>query len=209
MFSTWRCHPQVRHRPLREIRPTSLAQPPHTAQTVFRCRIGREHSESLLGEGLPGGGLRTTPGLATFPAEVAVPDTATVLNKWKTRTSGAAADYAEGARRTEKDPTQLAIAAGPRYIQEVQAAFQSGRWANGLRKSGKAGWLAGVEGKGQQNFANGVNNADDKFTAAFSKLLPYVQNVQNQVNAMPNITAADRKNRMNRAFDLMSQYKGS
>lgn len=136
-----------------------------------------------------------------------VPDAATVVAKWQARTQAASQDYVDGARNTTKDPTALAVAAGQRYISQVQEAFNSGRWARGLQRAGKAGWLAGVEGKGAQNFSNGVANATDKAMTAFTRLLAYEANVQNQVNAMPNITAADRKARMNRAFDLMSAYK--
>jgi hypothetical protein len=140
---------------------------------------------------------------------MAVPNASDVVAKWQARTSAAQADYVKGAEQTDKDPTALAIAAIPRMRAQVLEAIDSGRVANGLRKAGKAGWLAGVQGKGAQNFANGVSNATDKATAAFTKLLAYEQTVQNQINAMPNITAADRKARMNKAFDLMSAYKSN
>lgn len=136
-----------------------------------------------------------------------VPDAQTVVTKWQQRTSAAAQDYVDGARNTTKDPTALAVAAGQRYIQQVTDAFNTGRWARGLQRAGKAGWLAGIESKGSSNFQSGVAAATDKAMTAFTRLLAYEQNVQNQVAAMPNITAADRKARMNRAFDLMSAYK--
>jgi hypothetical protein len=119
-----------------------------------------------------------------------------VTQKWTTRTSAAAPDYAKGVAETDKDPTALAIAAGPRYLANVQAAFQSGKWANGLRRAGKAGWQAAVASKGQQNFANGVNAAEAKVLDAFTKLLAFEQNLQNQVNGMPNVTDNDREQRM-------------
>jgi hypothetical protein len=119
-----------------------------------------------------------------------------VTQKWTTRTSAAAPDYAKGVAETDKDPTALAIAAGPRYLANVQTAFQSGKWANGLRRAGKAGWQAAVASKGQQNFANGVNAAEAKVLDAFTKLLAFEQNLQNQVNGMPNVTDNDREQRM-------------
>jgi hypothetical protein len=119
-----------------------------------------------------------------------------VTQKWTTRTSAAASDYAEGVAKTDKDPTALAIAAGPRLLQNFTKAFNDGKWANGLRRVGKSGWQQAVAAKGQQNFANGVNAAEAKVLDAFTKLLAFEQNLQNQVNGMPNVTDNDREQRM-------------
>jgi hypothetical protein len=119
-----------------------------------------------------------------------------VTQKWTQRTSAAAADYAHGVATTDKDPTALAIAAGPRYLQNVQKSFNDGTWANGLRRSGKAGWQAAVAAKGQTNFSTGVQAAEAKVNEAFTKLLAFEQNLLNTVSGMPNVTDADRENRM-------------
>jgi hypothetical protein len=127
---------------------------------------------------------------------MAIPTAQDVAAKWQTRTSAAAPDYAKGVANTDKDPTALAIAAGPRLLANFTAAFQSGKWANGLRKSGKAGWQAAVASKGQTNFATGVAAAVPKVTEAFTTLLAFEQNLLNQVGAMPNVSDADREARM-------------
>jgi hypothetical protein len=64
---------------------------------------------------------------------------------------------------------------------ERAAAFNSGKWANGLRRAGKAGWQAAVAAKGATNFSNGVNAAEGKVADAFAPLLAFEQNLQNQV----------------------------
>lgn len=120
----------------------------------------------------------------------------TVATKWTNRTSAASQDYADGVANSDKDPTALAIAAGPRYLLNVQAAFNSGKWANGLRKAGKAGWQQAVAAKGVSNFSTGVQAATAKVEQAFTTLLAYESNLQNQVNSMPNVTDADREARM-------------
>lgn len=137
----------------------------------------------------------------------AIPTADAVATKWKNRTAGASQDYVDGVRNTDKDPTALAIAAGPRYLQRVQEAFNSGRWANGLRKSGKSGWVAGVEGKGAQNFVNGVNGAEDKVRTAFGPLLAFEASLQTEIGAMPNVTDNDRDARMLRWAQKMRTYK--
>lgn len=76
--------------------------------------------------------------------------------KWQQRASGASSDYAEGARTTDKDQAQRAIAAKTVYQQALTESFGRDAYAKGLQKSGKSGWLAGVEQKGSQNYSTGV-----------------------------------------------------
>lgn len=139
---------------------------------------------------------------------MAISDAATVATKWSNRTQAAAEDYAAGVANTDKDPTALAIAAGQRLRTNFLAAFDSGKWANALRKTGKAGWQAAVAAKGQSNFSNGVAAAESKVAAAFGPLLAFESNLQNRVSAMPNVTDADRENRMLTWTREMRKYKG-
>lgn len=137
-----------------------------------------------------------------------IPDVNTVWQKWQQDTSAAAQRYGDGVAQTTKDPTALAIAAGPRYLQGVQNAFNSGRWANALRAVGQQGWKAAVAAKGVQNFQTGVNSAQAKFTAAFTPLLAYEATLQQQVDAMPSLTDTDRENRALAWIRGMRQYAG-
>lgn len=139
---------------------------------------------------------------------MALPSAQTVAAKWAQRTAAAAQDYGAGVAGTDKDPTALAIAAGQRYIAQVTARFNDGTWANGLRKAGKAGWQAAVASKGVQNFSTGVAAAEGKVATAFGPLLAFEQNLQNSVNAMPNVTDIDRENRMLAWVRGMRSYNG-
>ncbi len=77
--------------------------------------------------------------------------------KWQSRAAGAGGDYAEGARTTDKDQAQRAIAAKAVYQQALTESFGRDAYAKGLQKSGKQGWLTGIEQKGAQNFSTGVS----------------------------------------------------
>lgn len=83
--------------------------------------------------------------------------------KWAERSGAASGDYVKGAQETSKDQAALAIAAAPIYAQAVQASITKGSYAKGLGKAGKAGWLAGVTGKGGQRFADGVSGAANAY----------------------------------------------
>lgn len=120
-------------------------------------------------------------------------DASAVASKWATRTSAAAQDYVDGVRATEKDPIQAAINAIPRMRQRVIESIDSGKVAAGLRRVGKAGWIAAVEAKGASNFSSGVSAAEGKVATAFGPLLAFENNLQRQVNAMPANTDAERE----------------
>lgn len=134
-------------------------------------------------------------------------DANAVAAKWVGRTSAAQQDYVAGIEGTQKDPTQLAINAQARLLTNFQNAVNSGKWANRLRAIGKGGWQAAVDAKAN-NFSTGVNAAVGKVTAAFQPLLQYENNLQQQVDAMPNITDTDRENRMLAWVRGMRQYTG-
>ncbi|PYO45019.1 MAG: hypothetical protein DMD33_00825 [Gemmatimonadetes bacterium] len=137
----------------------------------------------------------------------ALPSAQAVAAKWSRNASQAADDYAEGVANTDKDPTALAIAAGPRYISNVTRSFNDGSWANGLRRVGKAGWQEAVRTKGRDNFSNGVQKAEQKVAEAFAPLLAYEANVQNKVRGMANVTDGDREARMIQWVRDMRNYK--
>ena len=115
-------------------------------------------------------------------------------DKWSTRTAASGTDYVQGAERTDKDPTQLAINALPRMRANVIAAIDSGKVAAGLRRAGKSGWLAGITGKGQQNFTTsvGAQATKDKVAAAAGPLLNYIAAGLSRLATMPANTNAER-----------------
>lgn len=138
-----------------------------------------------------------------------IPDPQAFADKWSQRTQAAAQDYAQGVATTDKDPTALAQAAGARYIAKVQEAFTSGRWARGLQRSGKAGWQAAVAAKGVNNFSTGVAAARDKVAAKIAPVLQFEKALQAQINAMPNVTDADKNARMLAWVNGMRQFKAT
>lgn len=86
------------------------------------------------------------------PASVAV-------IKWQNRSQGASGDYVEGAKATDKDQSARAIAAKGVYQQALTESFARNSYSKGLTKSGKQGWLNGVEQKGGTNYSTGVGTS--------------------------------------------------
>lgn len=92
-----------------------------------------------------------------------------VAQKFVERASAASQDYVEGAAATNKDQAAAAIAAATLYQQGVQAAITRGAFQKGLQRSGKAGWLAGVQAKGGDRFAGGVAASSSKYATNSGK----------------------------------------
>lgn len=143
-----------------------------------------------------------------FAVTAAIPDAATVVAKWQSRSSAAAQDYAQGVATTDKDPTQLAIAAIPRMRQRVLEAIDSGKVANGLRRVGKAGWQQAVAAKGASNYSSGISAATEKATAAYSRLLAFETSLLGTISSMPANTDAEREARMLAWVRGMRNYTG-
>ena len=91
--------------------------------------------------------------------------------KWVERAGVASDDYAAGARNPARSQSGSAIAAKGIALQGIVEAFNSGRWEKGLRSSGDAGWLAGIEEKGVNNYGTGVASprAQQKYVANSGK----------------------------------------
>lgn len=78
--------------------------------------------------------------------------------RWSEGAGAASGRYLEGASQTTKDQAAAAIAAKGLYQQGVQEAIARGAYEKGLSKSGKSGWLRGVQEKGGANFGVGVTS---------------------------------------------------
>jgi len=119
-----------------------------------------------------------------------IKDAATATGKYTAGAQAGQASYASGVAATTKDPTALAVAAQAKLQANFLAALQSGRWARNLQAVGVAGWKAAVAAKAA-NYAVGIAAGGPKYQAAYSAMLPQMQSLQAQIDAMPNVTIGD------------------
>ena len=78
--------------------------------------------------------------------------------RWSEGAGNSSGRYLEGAEQTTKDQASAAIAAKGLYQQGINEAISRGAYEKGLQKSGKSGWLRGVQEKGASNFGVGVTS---------------------------------------------------
>jgi hypothetical protein len=89
---------------------------------------------------------------------------------WQGSSGRATTDYVSGVQNTTKDQAALAVAAGSRYIQGVQDAYSSGRWAAGIQRGGTAYWKQQTEKK-SVNYGAGYAAGVGNYTAAAAKVM--------------------------------------
>jgi hypothetical protein len=88
-----------------------------------------------------------------------------------TNSSGRAqTDWLAGINTTTKDQAALTVAAGARYIQGVQDAYSSGRWAAGVSRRGTPYWKSQSEKK-QAAYGAGITNGAANYGLAAQKVM--------------------------------------
>lgn len=95
---------------------------------------------------------------------------ATAAANWQGSSGRATTDYVAGVTGTTKDQAGLAVAAGSRYIQGVQDAYASGRWAAGIQRGGTAYWKSQTEKK-SSNYSSGYAAGVSNYQAAAQKVM--------------------------------------
>lgn len=132
---------------------------------------------------------------------------AEVAGKMVARAGQASGDYVEGAKKTSKDQASAAIAAIPNMKLGINEAIDKGRVARGLNRSGKSGWLSGIETKGQNRFGEGVaagapryaerSGAFDSARGAASSILRGPKGSPQNLQRVAAVVAALRTKKLN------------
>lgn len=131
-------------------------------------------------------------------------DAATVAAKWATRLSGATQEIINGVNAVTEAPGIAAARQVEAWAQRTIAA--KSKWAKNTAAVPLQDWQAKMTGIGAQRVAQGAQANVGKVQNFQSQLLPYVENLQRTIKAMPNVTKEDRRMRMNANFDGMSNF---
>lgn len=127
--------------------------------------------------------------------------------KWQRRLTAAAPDIQKGINRVDQSPTEKAATKQDKYLANVTAAAQSGKWAAGLRRVTLSDWKSAATNKGIPRISQGVQGAGAKVTDFASQLLPYQDGLKAKVDNMPDLTLEDSINRMVTFTRGMAQFK--
>lgn len=138
---------------------------------------------------------------------MAAKDPTKTARKWADRLANSTEQIRDGVQAVTKAPTISAA----ENIQAMQARFNqaitSGKTERALRAVSLSGWQEPMLTKGLSRIADGAQAAIPKQEAFLAQLLPYTNQVSNEIAKMPNSTPEQRRARMNANFDKMSAFK--
>lgn len=134
-------------------------------------------------------------------------DPASVAAKWARAMQGATQSMKDGVSAVTEAPGAKAADAQDRYLSGVQAAVDSGKFANNSRAVSLESWRQAYLTKGVPRVSAGVTAAQPLMQDFMSQLLPVAQASSRDVASMAKGTLEDSKARMIRNMENMSRFK--
>lgn len=116
--------------------------------------------------------------------------------RWEQAMQSASTAYGEGIDSVTVNPMEKAAQNEAGYLQGVNDAVSSGKWAAGLRRVTLSDWKTNAKTKGAQRLAAGAKAAVNKVQQFWQRWGPVQDQIVQAVRAMPNATFADRMARM-------------
>lgn len=127
-------------------------------------------------------------------SKAGLPSPQDIASKQITQVSGATAAYRAGVQRVTVAPGQAAAAKRDKYLNGVTQSVD--KWASNVAAVSLQSWAQAALDKGAQRLGTGISAARPKIEAFWTDFLPFLSNVQNQVNAMPSDTFDQRVQKM-------------
>jgi len=122
-------------------------------------------------------------------------DSAAIAKKTTDRAQAAGQDWLTGVLNPRKDPKAAAIASNAHYKQSMQTALNEDAFLKGVQGIDLDQMATTINALGASVYTQGVAARQAKLAAAWQKYGPLLGDLQARVNAMPNVTDADRENK--------------
>jgi hypothetical protein len=118
-------------------------------------------------------------------------------------------NYRAGITRPKKDPIQAGIAAQGAYEAAMRDPKVLARRAAGLRRTNMDEWASMAERVGAARLVQGVTERQYKVERFLSGYVPKLAAHLQKIDALPNVTDADRERRMVENLKGLRGLKGS
>ena len=106
-------------------------------------------------------------------------------------------------------PMEKAAGKKDKWLSGIQQAAADGKWERGLKRVSLSDWKEAFKGKGVQNMQTGIAAARGKMVEFAKEFIPFLERVQSEVNAMPDVTLDDRIEKMVQNARKIAQFKRS
>ena len=101
-----------------------------------------------------------------------------IVDKWTTRATGAAADYAAGLTMPKQPWSAAAVAAKDAWRTGVTDAAGRDAYAKGVTKAGDAKWLKKASEIGTRRYPEGVSAAKDDYKNGFAPVYDTLSKIE-------------------------------
>lgn len=116
--------------------------------------------------------------------------------KQVSRASAAASEWEKNVLRPRKDPLKAAIAAKEKRKEKLRESLDQDKWAKAMAKVDEDLMYSVIRKRGAAAFRAGVEDRKEKVTARTKELQPMVAALKSTIDAMPDVTDADREKRL-------------
>lgn len=132
-----------------------------------------------------------------------------VAEKWVRNLSASTGDIREGVQAVTESPTEKAAAQVAKYEAGVQRAIANGKYVNRLRQVTLEEWKQATLDKGIGRIASGAAAAEGNFAEFMAQLIPFQENLQRTIDAMPDTSLEDSIQRQAAWTRGMSEFQRS
>jgi hypothetical protein len=132
---------------------------------------------------------------------------ADVASKWSRNLSSSTASIQAGVQAVTVAPTQLAARQQDAYLQGIQNAVASGKWAAGLQRVSLGDWQNSMITKGIPRIQQGAIAGKPRVENFMGQLIPFIQTQQRALAATPRGSLEQNLNRMTTWARGMATFK--
>ncbi len=119
-----------------------------------------------------------------------------IVKKTLARAGQAPRDWEQGLQNASGTITSAMKQAGPRFAASMQKVITDKLWDKAVAPLTDEMIIAAALKVGGNTWLNGLTTREDKLLRAWQVLQPRLQTHVDKINAMPNVTEADRERRM-------------
>jgi len=117
-------------------------------------------------------------------------------DKQVARASSAASEWEKNVQRPRRDPLKAAIAAAPKRAEKLRLSLEQKKWEKAMAQVDEDLMYETIRKRGASAFRSGVEDRKAKVTARAKELQPMVAALKATIDAMPDVTDADREKRL-------------
>jgi len=117
-------------------------------------------------------------------------------DKQVSRASNAAGEWEKNVQRPRRNPIEAAIKAGPKRAEKLRESLDQKKWEKAMANVDEALMYDVIRKRGASAFRSGIEDRKPKVLARTKELQPLVASLKVTIDAMPDVTDADREKRL-------------